>query len=159
MYVISLGTNDFLENYYVSPRRSSLYKIDEYEVFLTGIAENFVEEIYNLGARKISLGGIPPMGCMPLERTMNIMSGSECVEQFNKVAMDFNGKLQASVAKLNAQLLGIKLVYSDVYGTMLRAIENPSAYGKPFLQFGFYSDNNRSSLSLPLPLHYIPGVS
>ncbi|RWR76464.1 GDSL esterase/lipase [Cinnamomum micranthum f. kanehirae] len=129
LYMTSLGTNDFLENYYVSPRRSSHYKIGEYADFLAGIAENFVKEIYNLGARKISLGGIPPMGCMPLERSMNAMSGSGCVDKYNKVAMEFNGKLQALVVKLNSQLTGIRLVYSDVYGTMLQAIENPSLYG------------------------------
>lgn len=128
----SLGTNDFLENYYVSPRRSSQYKIGEYADFLAGIAENFVKEIYNLGARKISLGGIPPMGCMPLERSMNAMSGSGCVDEYNRVAMEFNGKLQALVIKLRSQLTGIRLVYSDVYGTMLQAIENPSMYGKFF---------------------------
>ncbi|RWR80143.1 Lipase, GDSL [Cinnamomum micranthum f. kanehirae] len=53
VYMTSLGTNDYLENCYVSPPRSSQYKIGEYADFLAGIAKNFVKEIYNLGARKI----------------------------------------------------------------------------------------------------------
>lgn len=129
LYMISLGTNDFLENYYVLSRRSSQYNIGQYESFLARIAESFVREIYNLGGRKISLGGIVPMGCMPLERSMNAMSGSGCVEEYNKVAKDFNGKLQALIPKLRAELSGMRLVFSNIYDVILQAIQQPSLYG------------------------------
>ncbi|KAE8721749.1 GDSL esterase/lipase [Hibiscus syriacus] len=62
LYMISVGTNDFLENYYTIPGRSSEYDIEEYENFLVGIAGRFTEKLYQLGARKISLGGLPPWG-------------------------------------------------------------------------------------------------
>ena len=50
--MISVGTNDFLENYYPIPGRSSQYTIREYENFLVGIARNFTKELYDLGAPK-----------------------------------------------------------------------------------------------------------
>lgn len=130
LYMVSLGTNDFLENYYATSSRSSQYNIEEYQDFLIRIAESFAREMYNLGARKMSLGGLAPMGCMPLERTANDMDGGGCVEKYNRVAMEFNGKLEALVARLRAQLTGFRLVYSNVYDTVLQAIENPSTYGK-----------------------------
>lgn len=137
LYMVSLGTNDFLENYYATSRRSSEYNIEEYQDFLISIAESFVREMYNLGARKMSMGGLAPMGCMPLERTVYDMDRGGCVEKYNMVAMEFNGKLEAMVARLRAQLTGFRLVYSNVYDTVLQAIENPSTYGKsslsPFL--------------------------
>ncbi|XP_058070810.1 GDSL esterase/lipase At4g26790-like [Magnolia sinica] len=129
MYMISLGTNDFLENYYVLNRRSQQFTIDAFEDFLVGIADKFVRDLYNLGARKISIGGIPPMGCMPLERTNNVMAGSTCVEKYNTVARDFNGKMRALAFKLRNELVGIRTVHSDVYDTMLLAIEKPSMFG------------------------------
>ncbi|RWR71829.1 GDSL esterase/lipase [Cinnamomum micranthum f. kanehirae] len=129
LYMVSLGTNDFLENYYATSRRSSQYNIEEYQDFLISIAESFAREMYNLGARKMSMGGLAPMGCMPLERTVYDMDRGGCVEQYNMVAMEFNGKLEAMVARLRAQLKGFRLVYSNVYDTVLQAIENPSTYG------------------------------
>ncbi|KAA8527011.1 hypothetical protein F0562_008760 [Nyssa sinensis] len=130
LYLISLGTNDFLENYYIFPGRSSEYcSVDEYEDFLVGIARNFVTELFQLGARKISLGGLPPMGCLPLERTTNLIFGSDCIEEYNNVARDFNGKLQGLVAQLNKELAGIRLVLSNPYDILTEIIQNPYSYG------------------------------
>ncbi|KAK9268764.1 hypothetical protein L1049_000526 [Liquidambar formosana] len=129
LYLMSIGTNDFLENYYVVPGRSSHFSIEEYQHFLEGIAGNFITELYQLGARKISLGGLPPMGCLPLERTTNLFSGSVCVEEYNNVAKDFNKKLQGLVEKLNKELAGIRLVFSNPYDILLEMIEKPSSFG------------------------------
>ncbi|MBA0686442.1 hypothetical protein Goari_014044 [Gossypium aridum] len=129
LYLISVGTNDFLENYYAIPGRSSEYTIEEYENFLVGIAASFTEKLYELGARKISLGGLPPMGCMPLERTGNLMGGSECVDSFNNLAADFNGKLNALVIKQNKKFHGMQMVFSDPYGILMKIIQKPAVYG------------------------------
>ncbi|CAB4278051.1 unnamed protein product [Prunus armeniaca] len=104
LYLISIGTNDFVENYYVFKRRSSQFSIEEYQNFLAGIAGNFITELYQLGARKMSISGLPPMGCLPLERTKNILSGSDCIEEYNDVARIFNEKLQGLTEKLSKKL-------------------------------------------------------
>ncbi|KAL5802387.1 hypothetical protein ACOSQ3_030836 [Xanthoceras sorbifolium] len=129
LYLISMGTNDFLENYYILPRRSSQYSVKEYQSFLAGIATNFITELYQLGARKISISGLPPMGCLPLERTTNLFHGSDCVEEYNDVAKDFNGQLQGMVMKLNNELPGIQLVLSNPYDILLDMIQNPNKFG------------------------------
>ena len=131
LYLMSLGTNDFLENYYIFSGRSSQYTVPQYEDFLVGIAGNFIKEIYSLGARKVSLGGLPPMGCLPLERTTNFFGGSECIERYNNVAMEFNGKLNTLVGKLNKKLPGIKVVLSNPYFILQQIIRKPSSYGIP----------------------------
>ncbi|CAH1444355.1 unnamed protein product [Lactuca virosa] len=129
LYLISLGTNDFLENYFALPIRSRVYSIEEYEKFLEDIAKNFVKDLYNLGARKISLNGLPPMGCLPLERTENYFSGTKCVQLYNRVAKEFNLKLKHLVKKLNKELAGIQLVYSDIYYILSDVIKNPRSFG------------------------------
>ncbi|XP_043690741.1 GDSL esterase/lipase At2g04570-like [Telopea speciosissima] len=130
LYLMSIGTNDFLENFYVLfSRRSSQFTVEQYEDFLVGIAENFVRQLYELGGRKISLGGLPPMGCLPLERSRNIMSGSGCVDEYNQVAMDFNVKLQGLVIRLREELPEIRLVFSDLYHILLDVANKPSSYG------------------------------
>ncbi|KAE8654904.1 GDSL esterase/lipase [Hibiscus syriacus] len=120
----STGTNDFLENCYAIPGISSEYTVEEYENFLVGIAGSFTEKLHEFGARKISLGGLPLMGCMPLERTGNFMGGSECVGSFNYVAAAFNGKLNSLVIEQNKKFDGMQMVFSDPYG------RKPADYGR-----------------------------
>ncbi|GFQ04793.1 GDSL esterase/lipase at2g04570 [Phtheirospermum japonicum] len=125
LHLISIGTNDFLENYYAFPPRPRRlqYTIDAYQAFLIGIA-----------TRKISLGGIPPMGCMPLERAQNLANGNDCNEKYNVVAMSFNAKLCDLVMRLNKDLTGLQLVFSNPYYFLLRLITRPSSYGLMFSQ-------------------------
>ncbi|KAK8491269.1 hypothetical protein V6N11_051281 [Hibiscus sabdariffa] len=129
LYVISIGTNDFVENYYALPRRKSQFTVQQYEDFIIRIAENFVRQIYSLGARKLSLTGLPPMGCLPVERTTNLEDPLNCLEERNKVALEFNGKLKATVAKLNKNLPGLKVFFADPYELLLELITKPSQYG------------------------------
>ncbi|OIT03466.1 PREDICTED: GDSL esterase/lipase At2g04570-like [Nicotiana attenuata] len=132
LYLISMGTNDILENYYsMQSKRASQYTIEQFQVFLLQLAEKFVKQIYDLGARKISLAGLPPMGCLPLERATNYIrgSGDGCIEKYNEVAVHFNVMLKGLVQKLNEELPGIRVVFSDAYDLMLQMIKNPSSFG------------------------------
>lgn len=131
LYLLSLGTNDFLENYYILPNRRNQFTVDKYQDYLVGLAETFIKNLYGLGARKISLGGLPPMGCLPLERTTNFLQGNggTCNEVYNKVAFNFNGKLSGLVNNLNQELPGIRVVFSNPYFILQQIIQNPSSYG------------------------------
>ncbi|KAJ0984395.1 hypothetical protein J5N97_002751 [Dioscorea zingiberensis] len=129
LYIMSLGTNDFLENYYTMPGRSRQQTVYQYENFLTGIAERFIIQLHRLGAQKIDLTGLPPMGCLPLERATNLMYVSNCNENYNNVAKNFNSKLQHLVRKLNRQLPGLRLVYSDVYSVFADIVRDPMSFG------------------------------
>ncbi|RDX92121.1 GDSL esterase/lipase, partial [Mucuna pruriens] len=135
LHIISLGTNDFLENYFAMPGRASEYTPREYQNFLAGIAENFIHKLYGLGARKISLGGLPPMGCLPLERTTNFFGGNECVASYNNIALEFNDQLSKLTTRLNKELPGIRLVFSNPYDVLLHIIKRPSQYGKLSILF------------------------
>ncbi|XP_061362342.1 GDSL esterase/lipase At2g42990-like [Gastrolobium bilobum] len=130
LYLVSIGTNDFLENYYTLPqRRFQFNTVQQYEDFLIGLAENFLREIYDLGARKISLTGLPPMGCLPLERAINILDNHDCVEGYNNVALEFNGKLGCLVTKLNKDLPGFQLVDANAYNMLLQIVAHPPRFG------------------------------
>ncbi|MCD9559260.1 hypothetical protein HAX54_017121 [Datura stramonium] len=132
LYLVSMGTNDFLENYYLVPsKRASQYTTEQFQGFLIELAENFIKQIYLLGARKISLTGLPPMGCLPLERATNYIrgNGDGCNEKYNDCALHFNGMLSGLVQKLNGELPGIKLVYSNAYDLILQMIKNPTSFG------------------------------
>ncbi|MCL7023520.1 hypothetical protein MKW94_009090 [Papaver nudicaule] len=128
LYIISIGTNDFVLNYFTVPGRSSQFTVDEYQDFLLGAARNFLIELYGLGARKIVIVGLPPCGCLPIVKTLNGISGRPNLEVIKKASKDYNVKLQNLVASLSIELKGIKLVYADIYNPLLRIIQNPNLY-------------------------------
>ncbi|XP_074576150.1 GDSL esterase/lipase At2g42990-like [Curcuma longa] len=130
VYIVSIGTNDFIENYYspVGMRRWE-FTVEEYVDFVVGLACDFFRDIYRVGARKISFPGLSPFGCLPSERTTNPKTKGACVEEYNRVAQDFNGKLQAAMRRLCAELPGIKLRFAPLYDLFLDATQNPSRYG------------------------------
>ncbi|GFP90895.1 GDSL esterase/lipase at2g42990 [Phtheirospermum japonicum] len=132
LYIISLGTNDFLENYYTLPSTRSKYTVDQFQDFLIGLAEKFMKDIYNFGARKMSLTGLPPMGCLPLERSTNFVNGNGdgCMDGYNAVALRFNKKLSDLVTKMNGEMPGIRVVFSNPYAVFMRIIHKPSTFGK-----------------------------
>jgi GDSL-like Lipase/Acylhydrolase len=130
IYVISIGTNDFLENYYAFVTGRILqFTIDEFEDFLVSQAAEFLTSIYMLGARKMSFAGLSPMGCLPLERTTNVLGKGGCNEKFNQVSRDFNAKLQWMISDLCTKLPGLRLRYLPVYDSVVQFISNPSQYG------------------------------
>ncbi|CAN1124280.1 GDSL esterase/lipase At2g42990 [Linum perenne] len=130
LYLMSLGTNDFLENYYTFPTRRSQFNVKQYQDFLVSLSKGFITELYSLGARKISLTGVPPMGCLPLERATNFEHGHDCVHEYNEVATEFNGKLDSMSRELEKELHGLRILFTkDVYGLLLDMIGNPKSYG------------------------------
>ncbi|KAI3869544.1 hypothetical protein MKX03_012121 [Papaver bracteatum] len=129
LYFISVGTNDFILNYFTVPGRSSQFTVAEYEDFLIGIARNFLIELYSLGAKNILLVGLPPSDRLPFVKTLNLIPGRPSLEEINKASKDFNVKLQNLVATLSIELDGIELVYADIYNPLLNVIQNPNLYG------------------------------
>ncbi|CAL9152201.1 unnamed protein product [Musa hybrid cultivar] len=130
VYIVSIGTNDFIENYYSEvTERSEQFTVEEYEDFLIRHAADFLTELHRLGARKVSFTGLTPFGCLPSERTSNLMNPGECMEEYNTVARDFNAKLQALTTRLCAALPGLKLRLAPFYDLLLHVVQNPSSYG------------------------------
>lgn len=45
--VMSMGTNDFLQNYYLEPIRSKQYTVEEYQNFLVSRVDNHIKVVYS----------------------------------------------------------------------------------------------------------------
>ena len=129
-YIVSVGTNDFLENYYLLVTGRFLeFSVSEYSDFLVARAEEFLTSIYRLGARRVTFAGLPAIGCVPLERTLNMLRGGGCNEEYNKVAREYNVKLNAMIAGLRAKLRGFRIAYVNIYDNMVDLIEHPEKLG------------------------------
>lgn len=87
-----------------------------------------------MGARKIAVVGLPPIGCLPIQMTENILlPGSHmrvCVQQQNEDSVVYNLKLQSLLPSIQASRPGTTIAYLDAYDALLNMIIIPEEYGK-----------------------------
>lgn len=101
------------------------------------------QELYNLGARKVWLMSLPPLGCLPVSITLFGSGSNECVKRINSDALRFNNKLNASAQVLQKQLSGLTITFFDIYTHLFDIIQKPADYGTFFLTSYLNSDLNQ----------------
>ncbi|KAJ9542240.1 hypothetical protein OSB04_028746 [Centaurea solstitialis] len=125
IFLVVASTNDLLISL---PIRRILHNdIPAYVNLLVKLALDFVQEIYELGARKIAIFGAPPIGCFPAVRTIAGGELRRCKKEENEAAQLFNNILEQ---KLKVQsLLHSRVAFVDFYNPLISIIENPNKYG------------------------------
>ncbi|XP_057504438.1 GDSL esterase/lipase APG-like [Actinidia eriantha] len=129
LYLLSAGSSDFFQNYYVNPFLNKVYTPDQYSAYLVGIFTNFVKDLYGLGARRIGVTSLPPIGCLPAARTLFGYHESGCIARFNTDAQQFNKKIKAAVTGLPKQLPGLKIAVFDIFKPLYDLVQTPSKFG------------------------------
>ncbi|KAF3796471.1 GDSL esterase/lipase [Nymphaea thermarum] len=127
-YVLMIGSND-VNTYFTVGLRKRDYDIDSYTSFLVDKAAEFAKTIYDLGARRIGISGLPPLGCVPFVRTIAGGITRQCAEPYNEASLMFNNKLRKKMQSLTNSLDGSFLLYMDVYNPFMELIQNPKKYG------------------------------
>ncbi|KAJ4830884.1 hypothetical protein Tsubulata_035792 [Turnera subulata] len=130
--IVSAGTNDIIDNYYDAPtRRQQFNNIGGYHDFLLNILQNSVKELYNLGGRSIAIAGLPPIGCVPFQRTVNFKQPSDpsCISEENTDSQSYNEKLKGLITNLQKSLPGSRIVYANIYDPLMGMINHPQNYG------------------------------
>jgi hypothetical protein len=90
------------------------------------------QNLYGLGARRIGVTSLPPMGCLPASVTLFGGGGGSnggCVERLNNDSLTFNTKLQAASESVKKQHPDLKLVVFDIYNPLLNLVSNPNSAG------------------------------
>lgn len=161
LFTVALGSNDFLDNYLtplfsiperllVSPESFVATLISRLRLQLTVIllkqkalfqscfysaswshAITILQRLFNLGARKIVVANVGPIGCIPYIRdvNLNLYDEYECVTFPNELAQLFNAQLKSLVEELRTKLEGSLFVYADVYHIMEDILMNYKDYG------------------------------
>ncbi|KAG9442751.1 hypothetical protein H6P81_018605 [Aristolochia fimbriata] len=129
IYLVIIGSDDLANTYFTTPFRKKQFDIPSYADFLVEKASIFYQELYNLGARKMAIVGLPPVGCVPSTRTLSGGVLRQCKDVYNQAAQLTNFKLSKAVDKLGATLPGSRLVYVDIYTVLLDMILYPSKFG------------------------------
>ncbi|XP_072965983.1 GDSL esterase/lipase At5g45950 isoform X1 [Typha angustifolia] len=125
VFVISAGTNDLLLGHIFS-NQSTQSNSQQYENYLITNMAKYVKEMHRLGGRMFVVVSVPPMGCLPIVRTLQGVE--ECVENFNALATSFNSKLVKKLDALRNELQ-VRTYYVDIYNILDEATKNPEKFG------------------------------
>ncbi|KAH0724093.1 hypothetical protein KY289_007137 [Solanum tuberosum] len=151
LFIISIGSNDFIANYKLYPFRSQNYRVSAYIDFLLQHVHNFLKELLDQGARKIAMAGLPPLGCLPSVITLNsndTFSKRDCIDSFSSIARDYNPKLQNKLNGMQNSFanLGSRIVYLEAYKPFMDIIQYKKLYGE------YMTNLDRLPLLSPIPL-------
>lgn len=98
----------------------------------------YLQKLLEYGAKRIQVFGVPPLGCVPSQRTVAGGPTRNCVSRFNDATKLYNAKLSANLDSLSITLRDSALIYIDIYDSLLDIILNPQQYGKYFSLFFLY---------------------
>ncbi|KAK6928038.1 GDSL lipase/esterase, partial [Dillenia turbinata] len=125
LLVIYTGNNDYF-NYLIANGVSKDHQ--QFSDLLLRRFYNELQKLYRLGARKMAIFEIGPLGCLPMVIKM-FGTGDGCVEDINQMVTYFNGELKIMLSNLTSTLQGSSFVLNPAYSFTYDAIKNPTKYG------------------------------
>ncbi|KAI4973929.1 GDSL esterase/lipase APG-like [Hordeum vulgare subsp. vulgare] len=128
LYIISAGSGDFA-NYYINPLLFTTRTADQFSDLLIGIFNNIVTQLYGMGARRIGVFSLPPLGCFPLAITVLGLGSDKCVPRLNNDSERYNMKFNAAVESLSKQHSDLKIVILDINKPLYSLSTSPEAQG------------------------------
>ncbi|KAF5464767.1 hypothetical protein F2P56_014819 [Juglans regia] len=131
LFSVTIGSNDFINNYLTPVISTAEQKLVSPEVFVGTMISRYrlqLTRLYDLGARKIVVANVGPIGCIPYQRDLNPTAGDNCVDFPNHLAQSFNAQLKSLITDLSTNLQGSKFVYADVYHIVADILQNFISY-------------------------------
>ncbi|KAJ4834818.1 hypothetical protein Tsubulata_043581 [Turnera subulata] len=129
IHLLSAGSSDFIQNYYINPLLNTRYTPDQFSNVLMTYYTTFIQTLYGQGARRIGVTNLPPTGCLPAAITLFGLGSNRCVERLNRDSMSYNNRLNSTSHSLVNKLPGLKLVVFDIYHPLLDIITSPTDKG------------------------------
>ncbi|KAL6504035.1 hypothetical protein OROGR_025958 [Orobanche gracilis] len=128
--LITLGGNDFVNNYYLIPysARSRQFTLENYVPFVISEYEKVLQRLYSLGARRVIVTETGPLGCVPAELALHSRNG-ECAEQLQRAAELFNPQLERMLKELNDEIAHDVFVAANTNKMHMDFISEPMRYG------------------------------
>ncbi|KAI9078400.1 hypothetical protein K1719_039619 [Acacia pycnantha] len=130
LVLITLGGNDFVNNYYLIPfsARSRQFALPDYVKYLISEYKKILRRLYDLGARRVLVTGTGPLGCVPAELAMRSRNG-ECSVELQRAASLFNPQLVQMLSQLNGEIGSDVFIGANTQRMSDDFVSNPTAYG------------------------------
>lgn len=92
----------------------------------------YMQRLYDLGARKIIIMDIGPIGCVPTfarDVKFKLNNNATCDEDINDAVSHFNILLASTLQKLASNLPNSHFILGHGYNSLYDAVLNPAKYG------------------------------
>ncbi|KAL6662043.1 hypothetical protein ACP70R_001427 [Stipagrostis hirtigluma subsp. patula] len=131
LVLITLGGNDFVNNYYLVPfsARSRELSLPDFVAYLVSEYAKILRRLHALGARRVLVTGSGPLGCAPAELALRGSRAGECDAELQRAAALYNPRLVDMIGKLNGEVGGDVFVAVNAYRMHMDFISDPAAYG------------------------------
>lgn len=88
------------------------------------------QQLIQLGAKKIAFVGVPPIGCVPSQRTLAGGILRDCAPGHNTIARLYNSRMAEEIEKIRKRHQTVTLIFADIYDFLYDMIAHPTKYGK-----------------------------
>ncbi|XP_072983175.1 GDSL esterase/lipase At2g04570-like [Typha latifolia] len=126
IFLISSGGNDFFALF------SSNINLKFYYDFISNY-DKHIKELYNLGARKFAIIDVPPVGCIPGARYVNLKNLTHtdgCLKILNSLVGLVNSGVRSLLKDLkSSELRGMEYSIGSSYDLVLDIVDHPHHYG------------------------------
>nr|KAJ0208068.1 hypothetical protein LSAT_V11C500291600 [Lactuca sativa] len=125
VYLFTCGCNDYLA--LTSNNLSNLHD-EEYVGMVIGNLTDVFKGIYEKGGRKIGIGTIPQLGCLPYVCAQQ--PGNTCNEELNAISSLHNHAFSKKLQELTQQFEGFMFANYDHSTALSERMKNPSKYAR-----------------------------
>lgn len=126
IFLFESGSNDIF-NYFLYTQANDPEAIVQ---LMLAEVQKFLDKIYKLGARRIALFSLGPVGCVPARVNLRGAPISRCYGKLNKMVKSYNSGLESLVKGMPTKYPGTIGVYGAIYKVVQLFRANPQHYGK-----------------------------
>lgn len=127
VYLFSIGGNDYFSFYSSHPNASLTAKTQHVRIVTSNLTQ-VLEEIYNIGGRKIAFQNAGALGCVA-SNVAQSADGKSCIEDLCTLANMHNHVLSQSLKNMERRLPGFKYSIFDYYHAIRDRVLHPTKYG------------------------------
>lgn len=128
LFFFESGSNDVF-NYFL-PFDTPTLTPDAYVQTMLTEVEHFVDQIYKLGARRIALFSLGPVGCVPARTLIPATPVNRCFGKMNRMAKNYNKGVENIARNIPKKYPGSVGVFGSVYSIFQLYRTTPSSHGK-----------------------------
>ncbi|KAJ4979024.1 hypothetical protein NE237_009804 [Protea cynaroides] len=115
IFLVNVGSNDFLNNYLLPTQYNSShqYSPEQFASLLLQELKQYLQKLYNLGARKFVVFNVGPLGCIPaIVKQENVKIG--CAKRVNYFVSVYDKGFPSMIQELRDSLKDSTFVHGDI---------------------------------------------